>query len=114
MDIQALVFDVFGTLVDWRSGVSREVTQVFGLDTLIDGGAFSDAWRSLYQPSMEAVRTGQRSWVDLDTLHAESLEQVLAQFGRSDLGSSAKQELVRAWHRLDAWPEVRDALFQLR
>lgn len=114
MDIRALVFDVFGTLVDWRSGVGREAARIFGQDSLIDGGAFADAWRSHYQPSMEAVRTGQRRWVDLDILHSESLELVLSQFGRPDLGSSAKHEMVQAWHRLDAWPEVRDALTRLR
>jgi 2-haloacid dehalogenase len=112
MEIQALVFDVFGTLVDWRSGVAREVVRVLGRD--VDGGAFADAWRSLYQPSMEGVRTGQRPWVDLDMLHSESLEQVLVQFGRSDLALSAKLELVCAWHRLDTWPEVQEALAQLR
>jgi 2-haloacid dehalogenase len=113
MDVQALVFDVFGTLVDWRTGVAREAERILGRGS-IDGGAFADAWRALYQPAMEPVRSGQRPWTDLDTLHGESLEQVLLQVGRADLDRAAREDLVRAWHRLDAWPDVREALSRLR
>jgi 2-haloacid dehalogenase len=112
MSIKALVFDVFGTLVDWRSGVAREVGRILGDG--IDGGAFADAWRGLYQPSMEEVRSGRRPWTDLDTLHGESLDEVLARFGRSVTNPATRQDLVRAWHRLDAWPEVPEALLRLR
>lgn len=111
MAIRALVFDTFGTLVDWRSGVAREAERrVPGLD----GGAFADAWRARYQSSMEPVRAGRRPFVDLDVLHAESLEAVLAQFGRAGVAADAKRELVLAWHRLDAWPEVPAAMARLR
>lgn len=112
MTIRALVFDVFGTLVDWRSGVAREAGRILGPG--FDAGAFADAWRARYQPSLEQVRTGHRPWADLDTLHAESLEEILAQFGITGLGLEAKRHLVLAWHRLDAWPEVSDALARLR
>jgi 2-haloacid dehalogenase len=86
MEMQALVFDVFGTLVDWRSGIAREVQRILsGTAPDLDGGALADAWRALYQPSMEQVRSGSRPWADLDTLHTESLEGVLRQFSLEKL-----------------------------
>lgn len=112
MAIRALVFDVFGTLVDWRSGIAREAERILGPN--LDGGAFADAWRARYQPSLEPIRAGRRPWADLDTLHAESLDEILAQFGIGGLDAGAKHDLVLAWHRLDAWPEVSDALARLR
>lgn len=111
MAIRALVFDTFGTLVDWRSGVAREVERLLpGLD----GGAFADAWRGRYQPSMEAVRSGKRPFADLDTLQAESLDDLLEVFGHGGISAEVKHELVLAWHRLDAWPEVPAAMAALR
>jgi 2-haloacid dehalogenase len=113
--IRALVFDVFGTLVDWRSGVAREAARLLGPNgPTLDAGAFADAWRSRYGPSMETVRSGARPFVDLDTLQAESLPGVLAQFGIVGVSDAIQRELVQAWHRLDAWPEVPDALRRLR
>jgi 2-haloacid dehalogenase len=114
MPIRALVFDVFGTLVDWRSGVAREVQRLLGSDHPgLDGGSLADAWRARYQPSMEDVRAGRRAWIDLDTLHGESLDHVLGQFGLS-VSLGVRHELVLSWHRLDAWPEVPSALARLR
>ncbi|MCJ2086911.1 haloacid dehalogenase type II [Methylobacterium sp. E-005] len=115
MTIRALVFDVFGTLVDWRSGVAREAARLLApVASNLDGGAFADAWRAQYNPSMETVRSGARPFVDLDTLQAESLPDVLAQFGIADVSAEVQRELVQAWHRLDAWPEVPDAMRRLR
>ena len=82
MTIRALVFDVFGTLVDWRSGIAREAERLLAAQAPgFDAGAFADAWRGRYQPSMETVRSGARPYVDLDTLHGESLPEVLSEFG---------------------------------
>lgn len=115
MTIRALVFDVFGTLVDWRSGVAREAERLLGAHAPdLDAGAFADAWREQYQPSMETVRDGTRPFVDLDVLQAESLPGVLARFGIAGVPDDAQAELVQAWHRLDAWPEVPDAMRRLR
>lgn len=111
MAIRALVFDTFGTLVDWRSGVAREAERLL---PGVDGGAFADAWRGRYQPSMEAVRSGARPFVDLDTLQAESLDDLLEVFGHPSVPAETKRELVLAWHRLDAWPEVPAAMAALR
>lgn len=115
MTVRALVFDVFGTLVDWRSGVAREAGRLLGAHAPgLDAGAFADAWRARYQPSMEPVRDGTRPFADLDTLQGESLPDVLAQFGVGGVPDDVQRELVQAWHRLDAWPEVPDALRRLR
>ncbi|MFB0489384.1 2-haloacid dehalogenase [Methylobacterium sp. OAE515] len=115
MTVRALVFDVFGTLVDWRSGVAREAGRLLApVAPNLDAGAFADAWRARYNPSMETVRSGARPFVDLDTLQAESLPDVLAQFGVTGVSEAVQRELVQAWHRLDAWPEVPDALRRLR
>jgi len=113
--VRALVFDVFGTLVDWRSGVAREAARLLGAYApALDAGAFADAWRGRYNPSMETVRSGARPFVDLDTLQAESLPDVLAQFGIAGVPEDVRRELVQAWHRLDVWPDVPDAMRRLR
>ena len=115
MTVRALVFDVFGTLVDWRSGIAREATRLLTpVAPNLDAGAFADAWRARYNPSMETVRSGARPYVELDTLQAESLPDVLAQFGIAGVSEDVQRELVQAWHRLDAWPEVPDAMRRLR
>lgn len=109
---EALLFDVFGTVVDWRTGVAREAAAVFGAG--LDAAAFADAWRARYQPAMEAVRSGRREWTVLDVLHRENLEQVLAQFGLQDPGPARLDELNRAWHRLDPWPDAVAGLERLK
>ena len=81
-DVKALIYDVFGTCVDWRNGVAREAAVVFkkiGVD--VDPLVFAVAWRDKYQPQMETVRTGKRPWTILDVLHRESLVSVMGQFG---------------------------------
>lgn len=114
MTIRALVFDVFGTLVDWRTGVAREAERLLApFAPALDAGAFADAWRDRYQPSMETVRSGARPFADLDALQTESLPAVLAQFGIEGVPDAVCAELVHAWHRLDAWPEVPAALLRL-
>jgi 2-haloacid dehalogenase len=109
--MRALVFDVFGTLVDWRSGVAREVQAVFG--DAVDAGAFADAWRDEYQPAMQEVRAGRIPFCKLDVLHRRNLDLVLARLGL-DADESTRRELTLAWHRLDAWPDVTPALARLR
>ncbi len=110
MDVRALVFDVFGTVVDWRGGVAREVRR------LLPGTgaeAFADAWRERYAPSMNRVRRGERVWANLDTLHRESLDTLLTDVGQAP-GEAVRAELVLAWHRLDPWPDAVVGLDRLR
>ncbi len=116
MAIQALIFDVFGTLLDWHGGVAREAVRLLApFRPDLDGAAFARAWRDRYQPGMEPIRQGARSYADLDTLHAESLDGVLAGLHLAEtVPPEVHHELVLAWHRLDAWPEVPDALARLR
>jgi 2-haloacid dehalogenase len=116
MNIRALVFDVFGTCVDWRTGIAREVAafaKTHGISG-VDGAKFADAWRALYQPRMEEVRSGRRPWTILDVLHRESLDRVCADFGVKGVAAAALDEFNRAWHRLDPWPDVIEGLARLK
>ncbi len=108
MTIKALIFDVFGTCVDWRSSVAREVAAVL---PDVDATAFADAWRGEYQPAMERIRTGGRGYVALDDLHLENLMIVADRFGASIPDPAA---LNRAWEKLDPWPDVVPGLHSLR
>jgi 2-haloacid dehalogenase len=110
----ALIFDVFGTVVDWRSSVVRELTAFRDARGLaFDATAFADAWRGLYQPSMEAVRAGKRAFTRLDDLHRESLMTLLERHGVTGLAPHEIEHLVTIWHRLIAWPDVAAGLARL-
>ena len=111
-DVQVLAFDVFGTVVDWRGSIAREL-DALGLG--VDGGAFADAWRARYQPAMQRVRAGERPWTKLDVLHRENLDATLAEFGVSGrLDEPARVALNLVWHRLDPWPEAVEGLARLK
>lgn len=114
-DVRALIFDVFGTLVDWRTSVAREARATLGAQgRTLDGEAFADAWRAQYQPVMEEVRSGRVPFSKLDALHRIGLERVLRDFGLADVNEATRTELNLAWHRLDAWPDVTPGLARLR
>jgi 2-haloacid dehalogenase len=113
--VKALFFDVFGTLVDWRTGVSRESRDILSpLAASLDWDAFADAWRGEYQPAMEEVRAGRLPFSKLDVLHRRNLDRVLERFGLAHIREAAKRDLNLAWHRLDAWPDVTPGLARLR
>jgi 2-haloacid dehalogenase len=115
MAVKALFFDVFGTLVDWRSGIAREAEIVLRpLGTTLDWLAFADAWRGEYQPGMEEVRTGRIPFCKLDVLHRHNLERLLPRFGIAGLTEEVARNLNLAWHRLDAWPDVPPGLARLK
>ncbi|MGO9935599.1 MAG: haloacid dehalogenase type II [Steroidobacteraceae bacterium] len=112
---RALFFDVFGTLVDWRSGVARDAESVLRPSGhAMDWIAFADAWRDQYQPAMEEVRSGRIPYTKLDVLHRRTLRKVLADFGVEALREAELDRLTRAWHRLDAWQDVAAGLASLR
>lgn len=114
-DIRALVFDVFGTLVDWRGSIAREAHEVLAPHGVaVDWHAFADAWRAQYQPAMEDVRSGRLPFSKLDVLHRRNLEVVLKEFGIRNLDEATRVHLNLAWHRLDAWPDVAPGLQRLR
>jgi 2-haloacid dehalogenase len=116
--VRALVFDVFGTVVDWRSGVARAAASFLkrhGAETA-SATAFADAWRSRYAPAMEEVRSGRRSFARLDVLHRENLERVLPEFGidAATVPAAELDALNLAWHRLDPWPDAVAGLTRLK
>lgn len=113
--VNALVFDVFGTLVDWRTCVARESrTLLEPLGYKLDWLAFADAWRAEYQPAMEEVRSGVRPWTVLDVLHREGLERVLEHHGVPRPSDGDLDDLALAWHRLDPWPDAVAGITALR
>lgn len=116
--VKALLFDVFGTVVDWRTGVAREVAGFFDRHAAegVDPLAFADAWRTRYQPAMEEIRSGSRGFTRLDTLHRENLGQVISYLDIAPEGfdDSDLDDLTRAWHRLDPWPDALAGLSRLK
>ena len=116
MEIRACLFDVFGTVVDWRTSVSRDLAAwarqkgISGIDWL----EFAVEWRKLYQPSMEEVRSGRREFTILDVLHRESLDQLIARYAIKGLSESDVEHVNRAWHRLEPWPDVVTGLTRLK
>ena len=113
-DVKALVFDTFGTVVDWRNGVAREAERILkpmGYD--LDWLAFADAWHKEYDPSMEEVRSGRRPFVKLDILFREILDRIRPRFKLEALAESTLADLNLAWHKLDAWPDVGPAFARL-
>jgi 2-haloacid dehalogenase len=112
---RALVFDVFGTVVDWRSTIVREGEALGRKKNLdVDWAAFADAWRDRYAPSMERVRRAEIPWTKLDDLHRASLEELLGEFGIEGLSQEEKDNLNRVWHRLDPWPDAVAGLILLK
>ena len=115
MAIKALLFDVFGTLVDWRRSVAREAQAALaplGIET--DWLAFADAWRGQYQPAMDEVRAGRLPFTKLDALHRRNLDVVLDALALDGVDERTRAHLNLAWHRLDAWPDVKPGLHRLR
>ena len=115
--LKAVLFDTFGTVVDWRSGVAAEVGRFAERHGLaLDSSGFADKWRAEYQPAMELVRSGHRGYVPLDQLHLENLKRVLMAGGVSpdEFSPDELEELNRAWERLPAWPDSREGLQQLK
>ena len=114
-DVKALIFDVFGTLVDWRTSIARQVRAILSpLGISLDWSAFADQWRAQYQPAMEEVRSGRLPFSRLDSLHRRNLDIVLESSGLGGVDERTRADLNLAWHRLDAWPDVRPGLTRLR
>ena len=113
--LRALTFDVFGTVVDWRTSIAREAETIGRRHGLtVDWMAFADTWRGLYQPMLSKVRNGEMPWTKLDDLHRMALDQVMAQFAINGLSEQEIDDLNRAWHRLDPWPDTVAGLTRLR
>jgi 2-haloacid dehalogenase len=113
--VKALVFDVFGTVVNWRTSVAGEIEQLSKRKGFtVDGAKFADAWRAEYAPSMNRVRNGDMPWTRLDDLHRMVLDRIMKDFGISGLSETEIVTLNRAWHRLRPWPDVVSGLTRLK
>lgn len=113
--IRALLFDVFGTVVDWRSSIIKEGEDLnHRLGLMVDWALFADRWRGMYQPAMEKVRSGTRPWTILDALHRESLESLLPEFGLDHFDDALRDHVNRMWHRLQPWPDAVEGLSRMK
>ena len=116
MAIRALIFDVFGTLVDWRTSIIAEL-RAFGAErgiANVDWSSFVDDWRAAYVPAMDRVRLGAQPWTNLDALHRASFDELAERYELHVLGERERAHCANAWHRLEAWPDVPAALKRLR
>ena len=114
-NVKAMTFDVFGTVVDWRSSIAREAKMMGeqkGFD--FDWDNFADKWREGYGPSMNKVRTGELPWTKIDVLHRMILDELLSEYNITNLTESEKDHFNRAWHRLDPWPDSVPGLTELK
>jgi 2-haloacid dehalogenase len=109
--VSILVFDIFGTVVDWHGSIVREVSALY---PQVDADAFALAWRAGYQPAMQRVRSGELGWTRIDELHRLILDDLLPRFGLQHLNEAERRHLNRVWHRLDAWPDSVAGLTRLK
>ena len=113
--VKALVFDVFGTVVDWRSSIIREGEQLGKSKRLdVDWARFADQWRAGYGPAMDRVRRGELLWTKIDVLHRQILDRLIDEFRIVGLSEAEKDHFNRAWHRLKPWPDAVPGLARLR
>ena len=115
LEVKALLFDVFGTVVDWRTGIAIEVQMIAKKYNIeLNADDFADAWRAEYQPAMEQIRSGKRSFTILDILHLENLKKIAPRFNLNNLSNADLNFLVTAWHRLPGWPDSSQGLNKLK
>jgi 2-haloacid dehalogenase len=113
--VKALTFDVFGTVVDWRSSIIKELTELGESKGITaDWELFADKWRGGYAPSMDKVRKGELPWKSIDQLHRMVLDQLLDEFQINDLSEGERFRLNKAWHRLEPWPDTVEGLTRLK
>ena len=113
--IKVLAFDVFGTVVDWRSSVIAEGEQLGTTKGLsVDWAAFADAWRAVYRPTLDRVRNGELPWTKLDVLHRMSMKEILRRFKVEGLSEKEQNHFNRVWHRLKSWPDSAAGLQRLK
>ncbi len=113
--IKALVFDTYGTVVDWRSSIMAEVAALAGArDVTVDAEAFALAWRAGYKPKMDQIRRGARPWADNDVLQRERLDEILPDFGLDSLSEAERAAFSLVWHRLAPWPDSVAGLTRLK
>ena len=114
MKVKVIAFDIFGTLVDWWSGIANQVNRTSREKRVsIEGGKFAEEWRARYIPSMDLVRKGELEWMNLDGLHRRSLDQLLVEFNANSLDEETRGTMVHFWHHLPPWKDVQEGLTRL-
>jgi 2-haloacid dehalogenase len=114
--IKAIIFDTYGTVVDWRSSIATEantMAKTIGIN-IFDGESFADAWRAGYEPKMKEVRDGLRPWTANDVLHRERLDEIIPQFDLNDLDDNQRIKLNQSWHRLSPWSDSIPGITRLK
>lgn len=115
MDVKALLFDVFGTVVDWRTSLIEEFSHWGAARSLaVEWPGLIDAWRGAYAPAMDRVRRGELPWTNIDALHRQALDRLAPQFGLAGLGAAEMDWINRGWHRLRPWPDSVGGLIRLK
>tara|TARA_B100001063_G_scaffold44959_1_gene38685 strand:- start:1766 stop:2491 length:726 start_codon:yes stop_codon:yes gene_type:complete len=115
LEVKALLFDVFGTVVDWRTGIAKEIQIIAKkYNIFLNAEDFADAWRAEYQPAMEEIRNGGRDFTILDILHLENLKKIAPRFDLNNLTNEDLNFLVTAWHRLPGWSDTSEGLNKLK
>jgi len=114
-DLKVCIFDVFGTVVDWRGSLIANLPVLgreYGLDT--DWTSFADEWRGLYQPQMSRVRKGEVPWTNIDELHKEAFELLLKKRGLKHPGEEGAWRFTRLWHDLKPWPDSVEGIGMMK
>ncbi|UVO32370.1 MULTISPECIES: haloacid dehalogenase type II [Bradyrhizobium] len=113
--VKAIVFDTFGTVVDWRGSIIRDLSAWGECEGVkADWAALADKWRGRYEPEKDRVRTGEIAWTNLDELHAHALDQVLAELDLEALSVDHRRHINRVWHRLEGWPDAVEGLTRIK
>lgn len=113
--VRALTFDVFGTVVDWRGSIAREMRALAKEKGLrVNAVRFADAWRGGYRPAMNRVASGELPWTKIDDLHRAILDEILVKFKITSLSETERADVNRAWHRLKPWPDSVRGLKRLK
>ncbi|CAG2154786.1 haloacid dehalogenase type II [Cupriavidus numazuensis] len=113
--VKAIVFDTFGTVVDWRGSIIADLSQwgeASGVHA--DWSSLVDEWRGRYEPQKDRVRRGEIGWTNIDDLHFEALCSLLPEYGLSNLSDAQRMHVNRVWHRLNAWPDAVAGLNRLK
>jgi len=113
--VRAIVFDTFGTIVDWRGSLINSL-QKFGSERGLEAPweKVADRWRGAYQPNLDRVRRGELEWTILDELHRAALVALLPEFGIASLPERDLRFLTSCWHRLSPWPDANQGLHRLK
>tara|TARA_B100000519_G_scaffold116575_3_gene100668 strand:+ start:104 stop:820 length:717 start_codon:yes stop_codon:yes gene_type:complete len=112
--VQTLIFDTFGTLVDWRTSIVEDLSRWGAKNgVVLDWAAFADEWKTAYRPGMDAVNSGERAWVPVRQIYREKLDEMLPKYGLDSVSENDRHFINEVWYRLNAWPDTVPGLERL-